>query len=220
MEALLKKYDLLLDCKPTRNPLPSNFRPIPVTDEEHAASKHRPVVGAVLYAATITRPDLAHAASVLSRFISKWNGAHWTAAKHLLRYIRGTSDICLTFTSKSGKRIALGYANADCGGDLDTRRSTTGYVLKVYGGSVAWKNRRQLTVALSTAEAEYMAAADATRQAIWLGRLLDDLKLGLGADPLPILNDNMGTFTIAKESSSSRAYQAHRDTTSLHPGED
>jgi len=77
MEALLEKYDLL-DCKPTRNPLPSNFRPIPATDEEHAASKHRPypqVVGAVLYAATITRPDLAHAASVLSRFISKWNEA-------------------------------------------------------------------------------------------------------------------------------------------------
>ena len=65
-----------------------------------------------------------------------------------------------------------------------------------------------------------MAAADATRQAIWLGRLLDDLKLGLGADPLPILKDNMGTFAIAKESSSSRAYQAHRDATSLHPGED
>ncbi len=77
MEALLEKYDLL-DCKLTRNPLPSNFRPIPATDEEHAASKHRPypqVVGAVLYAATITRPDLAHAASVLSRFISKWNEA-------------------------------------------------------------------------------------------------------------------------------------------------
>jgi len=139
-----------LDCKPTRNPLPSNFRPIPATDEEHAASKHRPypqVVGAVRYAATITRPDLAHATSVLlSRFISKWNKAHWTAAKHLLRYIRGTSDICLTFTSESGKRIALG-ADADWGGDLDTRRSTTGYVFKVYGGIVAWKSRRQPTVA-------------------------------------------------------------------------
>jgi len=130
--------------------------------------------------------------------ISKWNEAHWTAAKHLLRYIRGTSDICLTFTNESGKRIALGYADADWGGDLDTRRSTTVYVFKVYGGIVAWKSRRQPTVALPTTEAEYMAAADATRQAIWLRRLLDELKLGLGSDPLPILNDDMGTIAISK----------------------
>ena len=89
-------------------------------------------------------------------------------------------------------------ADADWGGDLDTRRSTTGYVFKVYGGIVAWKSRRQPTVALPTTEAEYMAAADATRQAIWLRRLLDELKLGLVSDPLPILNDDMGTIAISK----------------------
>jgi len=94
--------------------------------------------------------------------------------------------------------LPFAYADADWGGDLDTRRSTTGYVFKVYDGIVAWKSRRQATVALSTTEAEYMAAADATRQAIWLRRLLDDLKLGLGADPHPILNDNMGTLAISK----------------------
>jgi len=71
------------------------------------------------------------------------------------------------------------------GGDLDTRRSTTGYVFKVYGGTVAWKSRRQPTVALSTTEAEYMASADAARQAIWLRLLLDDLQLGLGNKPFP-----------------------------------
>ncbi len=92
---------------------------------------------------------------------------NWKAAKHLLRYIRGTSDLCLTFTAKSGDRIALGHADADWGGDLDTQRSTTGYVFKVYGGTVAWKSRRQPTFALSTTEAEYMASADAARQAIW-----------------------------------------------------
>lgn len=113
---------------------------MPATDTEHEAAKDRPyakVVGAILYASTVTRPDLAYAASVLSRFISKLNEGHWSAAKHILRYICGTSNICLTFTGDSGKRIALGYADADCGGDLDTRRSTTGHVFKLYGGKFA-----------------------------------------------------------------------------------
>ena len=200
LEALLDRHDMS-SCNPARNPLPSGYRAVPATDEEHHSAAHRPfpqVVGAILYASTVTRPDLSHAAGVLSRFVSKWNEYHWAAAKHVLRYIRGTSDLSLSFDGESGKRIALGYADADWGGDLDTRRSTTGYLFKVYGGVVAWKSRRQPTVALSTTEAEYMASADATRQAVWLRLLLDDLQLGLGEDPLPIFNDNAGTIALSK----------------------
>ena len=136
----------MTDCNPARSPLLSGFRPIPASEEKHQAARHRayPQAVAILYASTVTRPDLSQAAGVLS------HESRWTAAKHLLRYIRGTSDLCLTFTAESGDRIALGYADADWGGDLDTRRSTTGYVFKVYGGTVAWKSRRQPTVALST----------------------------------------------------------------------
>lgn len=118
LEAILDRFDLV-DCSPARSPLPYGFRPIPATDEEHQAARHRAypqAVGAILYASTVTRPDLSQAAGVLSRFISKWNESHWKAAKHLLRYIRGTSDLCLTFTAESGDRIALGYADADWGG--------------------------------------------------------------------------------------------------------
>ncbi|EIW72356.1 hypothetical protein TREMEDRAFT_26101, partial [Tremella mesenterica DSM 1558] len=199
-ESLLERFDLK-DCNPAKTPLPSGFRPIPATDQEHEEAKHYPyaqAVGAILYASTITRPDLAFPASLLSRFLSKWNDSHWKAVKHLLRYIRGTSDLCLTFNKENSSRIALGYADADWGGDLDTRRSTTGYVFKVYGGVVAWKSRRQPTVALSTTEAEYMASSDATRQAVWLRQLLDDLGLGLGEEPLKLLNDNAETIALAK----------------------
>jgi len=103
------------------------------------------------------------------------------------------------------------------GGDLDTRRSTTGYVFKVYGGTVAWKSRRQPTVALSTTEAEYMASADAARQAIWLRLLLDDLQLGLGNKPLPIMNDNAGTIALSKKSGPSRTIQTHWTSPSFPP---
>jgi hypothetical protein len=123
-------------------------------DEEHPQ-----VVSSLLYTSTVSRPDLAKAAGVLSCFISKWNESHWKAAKHLLRYICGTTDLCLMFDGDCGMRILLGYADADWGGDMDTRRSTTGHVFKVYGGVVAWKSRRQSTVALSTIEAEYRGHA-------------------------------------------------------------
>ncbi len=82
----------------------------------------------MLYASTVTTPDPSHAAGGLSRFISKWNESHWAATKHLLRYIRGTSDLCLTsFTAECGDRIALGYADADWGGVLFDKQSGFDY---------------------------------------------------------------------------------------------
>lgn len=201
MESLLDRFNLS-HCNPSKIPLPSGFRPIPATDKEFAEAKHLPypqIVGSILYASTISRPDLSQPASVLSRFISKWNDTHYQAAKHLLRYIRGTTDLCLVFDGNCGKRIIQGYADADWGGDLDTRRSTTGYIFKVYGGTIAWKSRRQPTVALSTTEAEYMASADAARQATWLRLLLDDLQIGLTTnEPISILNDNNGCIALSK----------------------
>ena len=161
-----------------------------------------------MYAATITRPDIAHAAGILARTASKWNKTHVHAARHLLRYLRGPSDLCLTFDGTSGKRIALGYADADWGGCLDTRRSTTGYLFKTFGGPVAWKSRRQSTTALSTMEAEYMASADATRQAIWLQLLLEDLGQGISG-PLPILNDNNAAILLSKNPVNHDRIQAH-----------
>jgi hypothetical protein len=175
----------------------------PATDTEFAEAKHRPypqIVGSILYASTISRPDLLQPASVLSRFIGKWNETHYQAAKHLLRYIRGTTDLSLVFNGDCGKQIIQGYEDAGWGGDLDTRRSTTGHIFKVYEGTIAWKSQRQPNVALLTTEAEDMASADATRQATWLRLLLDDLQIGLPTNsPISILNDNNGGLALSKD---------------------
>jgi hypothetical protein len=82
---------------------------------------------------------------------------------------------------------------------LVTRRSATGYIFKVYRGTIAWKSRRQPTVALSTTEAEYMASADATQRALWLQLLLDDLQIGLPTNtPVSIYNNNNGCISLSK----------------------
>jgi hypothetical protein len=197
---------------PCKIALPSGWTPTSATDDEHRLASDKPyaqLVGSILYAATITRPDLAYPASVLCRYISKWSLDHWRAAKHLLRYIRGTSDLCLTFDASGSKRVILGWADADWGGCLDTRRSTTGYVFSTYGGIVAWKSKRQSTVALSTTQAELLASTEAGKQAVWLRDLLDDLQLGLAeGEPVLIRNDNLGAIQLAKHQHSFKLNKA------------
>jgi hypothetical protein len=150
------------------------------------------------FSAIPTQPDLSFIAGVMCRYISKWNEDHWKLAKHVLQYIRGTTDLCLTFNGDCGERILIGYADADWGGDLDTRRFTTGYVFKTFGSVVAWKSRRQATVALSTTEAEYMSSADCARQAIWLQLWLQGAGLTNNNNyQVPILNDNAGAIALS-----------------------
>jgi hypothetical protein len=167
VEGVLERFDMSNSFK-TKTPLPSSFKARAATDEEHAEVAHLPypsIVGSIMYAATISRPDLAFPANLLARYISKWNAEHYRAAKHLLRYLRGTSDLCLLFDADSSQRTVSGYVDADWGGCADTYRSTTGYLFKVHGSLVAWKSRRQSTFALSTTEAELMAEVDAAKQA-------------------------------------------------------
>jgi len=201
LESLLERFGMK-NCHPAKTILPSDFKPTTPTDEEFELAKHLDfpsIAGGILYAASITRPDLAFSAGLLCRYISKWNETIYKAAKHVLRYIRGTSDLCLTYDGHGSQQILLGYADADWGGCLNTRRSTTGYIFQTYGGVVAWKSRRQASTALSTTHAELLATTDAARQVQWLRQLLEDLGMGMPPDlPVSIYNDNSGAVLLAQ----------------------
>jgi len=87
-------------CDPVRKPFPQGFEALPATDEEAQISKEFPygeIVGSLLYLSTITRPDISHAIGTLCRFMSKWNSKHIAAVKHILRYVKGTKTLALTF---------------------------------------------------------------------------------------------------------------------------
>lgn len=208
VESLLERFGMSsCNFKGPRTPLPSTFKPSVASDEEFEEAKHLDfpqIAGSVLYLSTTTRPDIAHAAGVLARYISKWGMKHYEAAKHLLRYLRGTSDLCLCYDGEAGKRLLMGYADADWGGCADTRRSTTGYLYKTWGSITSWRSRRQPTVSLSTAQAEYMASSDAAQQALWLRLLLEDLGFDLSG-PTKILNDNMGAIHLSKNSAAQQS---------------
>jgi hypothetical protein len=198
LETVLEKFGMS-DCKSEKTPLPMNFVPMAATDDEVAEAKHEPypaIVGSLMYAAAVGRPDLAYAANTLARFLTRWSNEHFRAAKHLLRYVRGTTDFCLTFEASGNEQPLEAFVDADWGGCTATTRSTTGYLSNVFGSVVGWRSKRQPTVALSTMEAELMAGCDATKQMKWLRQLLSDLHVPLDG-ATPIWCDNQGAIAAS-----------------------
>lgn len=139
-----------------------------VVEEPYAA-----LVGSLMYLMTCSRPDISQAVGALSRHVSDARKVHWDAAVRVLRYVAGTLEYGIQYGGAKGELV--GYSDSDYAGDLDTRRSTTAFVWTLHAGAVSWRSVLQPTVALSTAEAEYMAAASAAREALWWRKLCADL---------------------------------------------
>jgi hypothetical protein len=152
------------------------------------------LVGKLMFLTVATRPDLAYAVGTLARFISDPTLVHWQAAKGVLRYLAHTSTKGITYR---GSNLALiGYCDADYAGDPDTRKSTTGYVFVLNGGAISWSSKRQPTVAASTTEAEYMAAASSVKEGLWLRKLFNSLDLPITT--VDINCDNQSAIKLLK----------------------
>ena len=119
----------------------------------------------------------------------------WLAVKWILRYLYGTIDVGLLFKKDCGQQC-VGYCDSDFAGDLDKRRSTTGYVFTLSGGPVSWRSILQSTIALFTTKAEYMAATEAVKEAIWLKGLLGDLRVI--HENIAVFYDNQSAIFLAK----------------------
>lgn len=130
-------------------------------------------VGSLLYLSVCTRPNIGQAVGALARYMAAPTVAHWEAALGVVRYLVGIVDYGLTFGGSN--ETLVGYCDADYAGDLDSRRSTTGYVFLMFGGAVSWSSRLQPTVAVSTVEAEYLSAGQVVKEALWFRKLGVDL---------------------------------------------
>lgn len=136
---------------------------------------YREAVGSLMYLSVATRPDISYAVGVVSRHLDNPNQAHVNAVKRILKYIVGTMDHGIFFDNKIFHNLEC-FSDADYAGDRETRRSTSGYVFMLGSGAISWSSQRQTCVALSTTESEYIAAAHACKELIWLERLMDDLQ--------------------------------------------
>jgi hypothetical protein len=153
-------------------------------------------VGSLMYAMVCTRPDIAHAVSVVSRFLPNPGREHWNAVKWIMRYLRGISKLSLSFGSD--KPMLVGSTDSDMAGDVDTRKSTLGYLITFSRGVVSWQSRLQKCIALSTTEAELIAATEACKELLWMKKFLQEL--GFKQQQYVLFCDNQSTIHLAKNS--------------------
>ena len=169
----------------------------PVSDQEKAEMEKIPyasAVGSLMYAMIATRPDIAFAVGVVSRYMSNPGKKHWEVVKGILRYLKATKNMRICYGSQ--ELSVKGFTDSDYAGDLDNRRSTSGYVFTLAGGAVSWRSRLQTCVTQSTTEAEYVAASEACKEAIWLGRLVTDLGI---KEQTPMLHcDSQSAIQLAR----------------------
>lgn len=145
-----------------------------------------------------TRPDIAYAVGMASRFMESPNKEHWAVVKRIVRYVAGTLDYGCKYTKGGDAGLnLLGYTDSDHGGDLVLRRSTTGMIFFLGTNLVTWTSQKQKVVALSTCEAEYIAAAAGACQGVWLNRLVADL-VGSEVQKFRLLVDNKSAIELSK----------------------
>lgn len=195
LKDLLKKYKME-ECKSVSTPIEQGL----VLHKEESSDKElikrcRQLIGSLMYAMLGTRPDLCYALSYLSRFQSCGNESLWKALKRVLRYIKGTVGLKLVY--RNGVNVQLeGYTDADWAGDQGDRKSTSGYVMKVFGNTVSWCSNKQQCVSLSSTESEYIALAKGIAEGCWIKNLLREI--GIDCKSFNINIDNQSAIHVAK----------------------
>ncbi|XP_075091552.1 secreted RxLR effector protein 161-like [Nicotiana tabacum] len=155
---------------------------------------YRWIIGSLLYL-TVSKPDIMFSMGLCARFQSNPKEFHLKAAKRILRYLKGTHDLVLYYRSGDSFDL-IGYADVDYAGYLVDRKNTSGMAHFLGCCLISWGTRKQNSVTLSTAEAEYVAVASCCAQSLWIKQQLEDF--GVFSDCVPLLCDNTSALNMAK----------------------
>ena len=177
-ERLLKEYKME-DCNGSEIPAAPSVKLSRNNDGEsdqlENGYRYRQLIGSLMYLSTRTRPDISYIVSKLAQYVECPLQIHWKAAQKVLKYLKATKSFGICY-SRYGKTDEIkAYSDADFAGDVDNRKSTSGSVIILNGGSIIWTSHRQKCVATSTTEAEYVACCLCAKDAIWLTRLLKEI---------------------------------------------
>ncbi|CAJ2635972.1 unnamed protein product [Trifolium pratense] len=160
------------------------------------ATEYRQMIGCLMYLLA-TRPDLAFSVCLVARYMDRPTELHLAAVKRILRYLKGTINLGILYQRNQGELKLQGWTDSDYAGDLDDRKSTSGYVFMYGNGPISWSSKKQAIVTLSTTEAEFVAAASSACQAVWLRRILDQLGQAQVGETV-ILCDNSSSIKLSK----------------------
>ena len=208
IETILIKFNMAT-CKPVATPLEAGIRysktqanDLSSNDMQYMTTvPYSQILGCLQYLVTCTRLDLAYSVNHLAQFMSNPTLVHWIALKRVLRYFRKISHSGLLYKGSSSSSSLTykleGWCDADWAWDIDTRRSTSGYLFKLNGNLLSWHSKKQQVVALSSTEAEYVAAATATKELVWLQALLSELGYYIQM-PCTLFSDNQSFIVLSR----------------------
>lgn len=194
---LLRKYKME-NCNSIKTPLPEKLDYKELKSDVFYNAQCQSLLGSLMYLMICTRPDLSYAINILSRFVNKNNKAVWQHLWGILRYLRGTCELKLVYKRNisNNSEFLSGYVDSDWASDESCRKSTTGYVFKMFENcSITWNTKKQNSVADSSTAAEYMALHEGVKEALWLKSLAKTLNINIKS--VLIYEDNMGCISIA-----------------------
>ena len=168
-------------------------------EDEAIMSQFRSLICSLKYLLN-TRLDIKYSVNYLSQFMSKPNSEHMSAAKRILRYIRGTPLFRLRYEKGKKNYSIQGFSDSDFAGDSDDQKSTTDHVFFIGNSAITWNTMKQNVVALSSCEAEYIAASVASCQEIWIVRFVEEL-LNIKVRPFKLFVENKSAIALSKNPS-------------------
>ncbi|KAG7584577.1 Integrase catalytic core [Arabidopsis suecica] len=184
------------DCNAVHVPMCANLKLSKAPEEKNIDEKeYRRSIGCLRYLLH-TRPDLSYCVGVLSRYMHEPKESHGAALKQVLRYLQGTRSYGLCF-GRGNRTELLGFSDSSHNVDEDDGRSTTGHIFYLNNCPITWCSQKQETVALSSCEAEFMAATEAAKQAIWLQELLKEVTEEK-CEKVMILIDNKSAIALTR----------------------
>ncbi|MCF8701902.1 DDE-type integrase/transposase/recombinase, partial [Corynebacterium sp. MC-10] len=192
---IIKKFKMD-DCNPVNTPVECGIKLSKHDEDEKVdTTMFKSLVGSLRYL-TCTRPDILYATGLISRYMENPTTTHLKTARRILRYLKGTINFGLFYSTSNDYKL-VGYSDSDWAGDIDDRKSTTGFVFFMGDTAFTWMSKKQPIVTLSTCEAEYVAATSCVCHAIWMRSLLKELGWPQ-EDPTTICVDNKSALALAK----------------------
>lgn len=196
IEKVLLRFGMV-ECKIANTPMESNLKLV-VSDAMPVTSKpYKELIGCLMFIMTISRPDISAAVNYFSRMQAAPTDQHWVYLKRVVRYLKGTINLKLVFNKEVDVPVLEGYADSDWGTDVNDRKSTSGFVFKLFGSPVSWSTRKQPTVSLSSTEAEYIALCNAVCECLWIQSILKEMNID-NSIPGIIYEDNQACLSIAR----------------------
>lgn len=194
IKKILQRFNMS-ECNPVTTPS-DKMTAVEASTCSKGTVPYREAVGSLMYLAIGTRPDIAYAVSSVSQALEKPSQHDWLRVKRIFKYLKGTYQMGIVYDAGYQSGVFTAYSDADYAGDVSTRRSTSGVVCLHMGGPVSWSSQRQKSVALSTTEAEFIAASEAAKEIVWLSRLFSEISV---LTSIPVLKiDNMSAVKLVK----------------------